>query len=92
MDKQRTESAALAARHGQGISSRSISSNRKPLHCSYCDRDRDRDRHVQETCWKLNGSHQNTLNIHQTSLPKEVLTSSAIMAISLLPTMLRRVK
>lgn len=28
MDKQRTESAALAARHGQGISSCSISSNR----------------------------------------------------------------
>jgi len=90
MDKQRTESVALAARHGQGISSRSISSNRKPLHCSYCDR--DRDHHVQETCWKLNGSHQDTLNIHQTSLPKEVLTSRAIMAISLLATMLRRVK
>ncbi|KAJ0014255.1 hypothetical protein Pint_21379 [Pistacia integerrima] len=38
-------------RHGQGSSSRSNSSNRKPLHCSYCDR----DHHVRETCWKLNG-------------------------------------
>ncbi|KAL6322595.1 hypothetical protein AAG906_009909 [Vitis piasezkii] len=32
-------------------SSRSNPSNRKPLHCSYCDR----DHHVRETCWKLNG-------------------------------------
>ncbi|RVW60610.1 Retrovirus-related Pol polyprotein from transposon RE1 [Vitis vinifera] len=42
---------ALAVRHGQGSSSRSNPSNRKPLHCSYCDR----DHHVRETCWKLNG-------------------------------------
>ncbi|KAJ0040446.1 hypothetical protein Pint_27323 [Pistacia integerrima] len=42
---------ALAVRHGQGSSSRSNSSNRKPLYSSYCDR----DHHVRETCWKLNG-------------------------------------
>jgi hypothetical protein len=42
---------ALAVRHGQGSSSRSNPSNRKPLHCSYCDR----GHHVRETCWKLNG-------------------------------------
>ncbi|KAL6313370.1 hypothetical protein AAG906_001081 [Vitis piasezkii] len=48
---QRTELVALAVRHGQGSSSYSNLSNRKPLHCSYCDR----DHHVQETCWKLNG-------------------------------------
>ena len=43
--------AVLAVRQGQGSSSRSNSSNRKPLHCSYCDL----DYHVRETCWKLNG-------------------------------------
>jgi hypothetical protein len=49
---QRAEPVAMAIRHGQGSSSsRSNSSNRKPLHCSYCDR----DHHVRETCWKLNG-------------------------------------
>ncbi|RVW31814.1 Retrovirus-related Pol polyprotein from transposon TNT 1-94 [Vitis vinifera] len=48
---QRAEPMALAIRHGQGSSSRSNPSNRKPLHCSYCDR----DHHVRETCWKLNG-------------------------------------
>ncbi|RVX01388.1 Retrovirus-related Pol polyprotein from transposon TNT 1-94 [Vitis vinifera] len=48
---QRAEPMALAVRHGQGSSSRSNPSNRKPLHCSYCDR----DHHVRETCWKLNG-------------------------------------
>ncbi|RVW15472.1 Retrovirus-related Pol polyprotein from transposon RE1 [Vitis vinifera] len=48
---QRAELMALAVRHGQGSSSRSNPSNRKPLHCSYCDR----DHHVRETCWKLNG-------------------------------------
>ncbi|KAJ0084746.1 hypothetical protein Patl1_29409 [Pistacia atlantica] len=48
---RKAESVALAVRHGQGSSSRSNSSNRKPLHCSYCDR----DHHVRETCWKLNG-------------------------------------
>jgi hypothetical protein len=47
---QRAEPVALAVRHGQG-SSHSNPSNRKPLHCSYCDR----DHHVQETCWMLNG-------------------------------------
>lgn len=30
---------ALTVRHGQGSSSCSNSSNRKPLHCSYCNRD-----------------------------------------------------
>ena len=41
----------LVVRHGQGSSSsRSNSSTRKPLHCSYCYR----DHHVRETCWKLN--------------------------------------
>ncbi|RVW67415.1 Retrovirus-related Pol polyprotein from transposon TNT 1-94 [Vitis vinifera] len=48
---QRAEPMALAVRHGQGSSSRYNPSNRKPLHCSYCDR----DHHVRETCWKLNG-------------------------------------
>ncbi|XP_020270654.1 LOW QUALITY PROTEIN: uncharacterized protein LOC109845793 [Asparagus officinalis] len=48
---QRVEPVALAVRHGQGSSSRSKPSNRKPLHCTYCDR----DHHVRETCWKLNG-------------------------------------
>ncbi|RVX11871.1 Retrovirus-related Pol polyprotein from transposon TNT 1-94 [Vitis vinifera] len=48
---QRAEPMALAVQHGQGSSSRSNPSNRKPLHCSYCDR----DHHVRETCWKLNG-------------------------------------
>ncbi|RVW62421.1 hypothetical protein CK203_064186 [Vitis vinifera] len=48
---RRAEPMALAVRHGQGSSSRSNPSNRKPLHCSYCDR----DHHVRETCWKLNG-------------------------------------
>lgn len=49
---QRVEPMAMAIRHGQGSSSsRSNSSNRKPLHCSYCDC----DHHVRETCWKLNG-------------------------------------
>ena len=43
--------AVLAVRQGHGSSSRSNSSNRKPLHCSYCDQ----DYHVRETCWKLNG-------------------------------------
>ena len=42
---------ALVVRHGQGSSSRHNSSNRKTLHCSYCDC----DHHVRETCWKLNG-------------------------------------
>ncbi|RVW59310.1 hypothetical protein CK203_101678 [Vitis vinifera] len=48
---QRIELVALNVRHGQGSSSRSNLSNRKPLHCSYCDR----DHHVWETYWKLNG-------------------------------------
>ena len=48
---QRTESVALTVRHGQVSSSRSNLSNRKPLHCSYCNC----DHHVWETCWKLNG-------------------------------------
>ncbi|KAL9444374.1 hypothetical protein AB3S75_017540 [Citrus x aurantiifolia] len=47
----RAEPMALAVRHEQGFSSRSNPSNRKPLHCSYCDR----DHHVREKCWKLNG-------------------------------------
>ncbi|KAF7127773.1 hypothetical protein RHSIM_Rhsim11G0163200 [Rhododendron simsii] len=47
---RRDEIAALAVRYGQG-SSHSNSSNRKPLHCSFCDQ----DHHVRETCWKLNG-------------------------------------
>ena len=49
---RRAEPVALAVQHGQGSSSsRSNSSTRKPLHCSYCDH----DHHVRETCWKLNG-------------------------------------
>ncbi|RVX22254.1 Retrovirus-related Pol polyprotein from transposon RE2 [Vitis vinifera] len=47
---QRIELVVLAVRHGQGSSCSNLS-NRKPLHCSYCDR----DHHVRETCWKLNG-------------------------------------
>ena len=48
---RRAELVALVVQHGQGSSSsRSNSSTRKPLHCSYCDR----DHHVRETCWKLN--------------------------------------
>lgn len=50
MTVRQDEPVALAVRHGQGFSSRS-NSNRKPLHCSYCDR----YHHVEETCWKLNG-------------------------------------
>ena len=49
---RRDEPVVLVVQHGQGSSSsRSNSSTRKPLHCSYCDR----DHHVRETCWKLNG-------------------------------------
>jgi hypothetical protein len=52
MAVRRAEPVALAVRHGSGSSSsRSNSFTRKPLHCSYCDR----DHHVRETCWKLNG-------------------------------------
>ena len=39
MAVRRIEPVALAVRQGQGSSSRSNPSNRKPLHCSYCDRD-----------------------------------------------------
>ncbi|BFG29707.1 hypothetical protein CerSpe_159810 [Prunus speciosa] len=56
--RETTETAAMAVRRdepavrpGQGSSSRSNSSNRKPLHCSYCDK----DHHVRDTCWKLHG-------------------------------------
>ena len=48
---RKDEPVALAVRHKSGSSSRFTSANRKPLHCSYCDR----DHHVRETCWKLNG-------------------------------------
>ncbi|RVW66050.1 Retrovirus-related Pol polyprotein from transposon RE1 [Vitis vinifera] len=48
---RRAEPMALAVRHGQGSSSRSNPSNRKPLHCSYCDRDHHR-----------NNSHQSSAN------------------------------
>ncbi|KAG5522834.1 hypothetical protein RHGRI_034847 [Rhododendron griersonianum] len=41
----------MVVRQTQGSSSRFNSSNRKPLHCSFCDL----DHHVRETCWKLNG-------------------------------------
>ncbi|KAJ0031257.1 hypothetical protein Pint_14688 [Pistacia integerrima] len=41
------------SRNYPGSSSRSNPSNRKPLHCSYCDH--DHDHHIRETCWKLNG-------------------------------------
>ncbi|XP_008229790.1 PREDICTED: uncharacterized protein LOC103329135 [Prunus mume] len=51
MAVRRDEPVALAVRPGQGSSSRSNSSNRKPLHCSYCDK----DHHVRDTCWKLHG-------------------------------------
>jgi hypothetical protein len=51
MAVQRDEPTALAVRPGQGSSSRSNSSNRKPLHCSYCDN----NYHVQDTCWKWHG-------------------------------------
>ncbi|KAH7848535.1 hypothetical protein Vadar_004118 [Vaccinium darrowii] len=51
MAVQRDEPAALVVRQTQGSSSRFNSSNRKPLHCSFCDQ----DHHVRETCWKLNG-------------------------------------
>jgi hypothetical protein len=47
----KTESVALVARCGQDTSSHFISTNSKPLHCSYCDH----NHHVRETCWKLNG-------------------------------------
>jgi len=53
MTVQRNEPTALAVRPGHG-SSRSNSSNRKPLHCSYCDN----DYHVRDTCWKLHGYPQ----------------------------------
>ena len=36
---RRAEPVALVVRHEQGSSSRSNPSNRKPLHCSYCNRD-----------------------------------------------------
>ncbi|KAG8377807.1 hypothetical protein BUALT_Bualt08G0072000 [Buddleja alternifolia] len=48
---QKNEPVALAVRHKSGSYSRLNSSNRKPLHCSHCNR----DNHVRETCWKLNG-------------------------------------
>ena len=51
MIARRAEPVALVVRHGQGSSSCSNSSNRKPLHCPYSDR----DHHVRETCWQLNG-------------------------------------
>jgi hypothetical protein len=83
---QRAEPVALAVRHGQG-SSHSNPSNRKPLHCSYCDR----DHHVQETCWMLNGYPPKHLNMHQTGPIKETLISSATIAINLQSTMSRKV-
>uniref|UniRef100_A0A5B7C6V8 Uncharacterized protein n=1 Tax=Davidia involucrata TaxID=16924 RepID=A0A5B7C6V8_DAVIN len=52
MAVRRDEPAVMpAVRQGQGSSSSSNSSNRTPLHCSYCDQ----DHHVRDTCWKLNG-------------------------------------
>ena len=51
MAVQREEPIALAVRHNSGQSSRSNSNNRKPLHCTHCDR----DHHTKETCWKLHG-------------------------------------
>ena len=48
---QKSEPVALAVRHKSSPSFRPNSNNRKPLHCSYCDR----DHHTRETCWKLHG-------------------------------------
>ena len=48
---RRAEPVALAVQRGQGSSSCSNPSNRKPLHCSYYDH----DHHMRETCWMLNG-------------------------------------
>ena len=51
MTVQKEEPTALAIRHKFGQSSRPNSNNRKPLHCSHCDR----DHHTRETYWKLHG-------------------------------------
>ncbi|KAG6488035.1 hypothetical protein ZIOFF_056793 [Zingiber officinale] len=48
---QKSEPVALAVRHKSSSSFRPNSNNRKPLHCSYCDR----DHYVRETYWKLHG-------------------------------------
>lgn len=45
---QTDEPVALAVRQKSGLPN---SSNRKPLNCSYCNR----DNHVREKCWKLHG-------------------------------------
>ncbi|KAB5545119.1 hypothetical protein DKX38_013231 [Salix brachista] len=83
MAVRRAEPIALATRRGQGTSSRSIPTNRKPLHCYYCDR----DHHLRETCWKMNGNPPEH--------PKHASNKSqksAIIAISFLPTMLKRIR
>lgn len=51
MAVRKDDPVALAVRHKSGPSSRTNSNNRKPLHCSHCDR----DYHTRETCWKLHG-------------------------------------
>ena len=64
MTVQKEEPTTLAIRHKYGQSSRPNSNNRKPLHCSHCDR----DHHTRETCWKLHGyplgQSKHTTNYH----------------------------
>jgi len=47
---KKNEPTTLIVGHKQGPPCFN-SSNRKPLHCSHCDK----DHHTKETCWKLHG-------------------------------------
>lgn len=51
MHIQQPKSTIFATQSRQGSHSCSNSSNRKVLHCDYCDR----DHHTMKTCWKLHG-------------------------------------
>jgi len=48
---EKNEPTTLIVRRKQVPASHFNSSNRKPLHCSHCDR----DHHIKETYWKLHG-------------------------------------
>nr|TKR90365.1 hypothetical protein D5086_0000234800 [Populus alba] len=51
MAVQQNAPTTLAFLLGQGVYSRSNYFNRKPLHCTYCDK----DHHMRDTYWKLHG-------------------------------------
>jgi hypothetical protein len=69
---QRNAPTALAFRSGQGVSSRSNSFNRKPLHCTYCDS----DHHVRDTCW-------NYMDIHQVTQSTKPADSTSLKVVNI---------